>query len=164
MADEEVIASVPSGYRWLVLYATLFKRCLACDPMTVGERLELLEALNRMTDMYFTAEALALLAPADDGTIAAMRAAWQLDGDSALSPSFEVLTGAAVFDSLVRANPSILAAIKICTRGQDRAPAPQPSETPQQPATTAASSPYTGPRLGRPAEPQRAGGIEFDLF
>lgn len=166
MTDEEAVDHTPLGYRWLILYATIFKRALANDPMTIGDRLDLLEALNGMVDGWFTADALAVLVPADDATMAIVKEAWKLDGDTpALSPSFAVLIGSEVFDSLVRANPTIVAAIKLCTRGRGRAPAPQPPETPQQPAQSAGQdTPYIDPRLHPPAEPQRAGGVEFDLF
>jgi hypothetical protein len=166
MTDEEVIDHTPVGYRWLIVYAAIFKRVLANDPMTTGERLKMLEALNGMVGGWFTTAALAVLAPADDATMAIVREAWKLDGDNpALSPSFDVLTGSEVFDSLVRANPSILAAIKICTRGRDRASAPQRSDAPQPPAqSTGQDAPYIGPRIERAAEPQRAGGVDFDLF
>jgi hypothetical protein len=157
---------VPVGYVYTLVMAAIFKRVLASDPMTVGERLGMLEALNAMTDAWFTTEALAALAPADNATMAIVREAWKLDGGNpALSPSFDVLTGSEVFDSLVRANPSILAAIKICTGGRDRAAAPQPSETPPQPGqSTGQAAPYIGPRLERAAEPQRASGVDFDVF
>jgi hypothetical protein len=155
----------PAGYRYALLMATIFKRVLANDPMTTGERLQMLEALNGMTDARFTTEALAILAPADDATMAIVREAWKLDGDNAaLSPSFAVLTGSEVFDSLVRANPSIAVAIRICTRGGDRAPAPQSEASSQPNESTAANAPNTDPRLERTAEPQRASGVEFDLF
>jgi hypothetical protein len=166
MSEADDIA--PVGYRYALLMATIFKRVLASDPMTVGERLGMLEALNGMVDAWFTAAGLAVLAPADDATMAIVREAWKLDGNNpGLSPSFDVLTGSEVFDSLVRANPSILAAIKICTGGRDRAPAPQPSETPRpQPGqgSTGQATPYIGPRLERAAEPLRAGGVDFELF
>jgi hypothetical protein len=157
---------VPEGYRYVLVMATIFKRVLANDPATIGERLEMLEALNAMVDAWFTTEALTALAPADDATMAIVREAWKLDGGNpALSPSFAVLIGSEVFDSLVRANPSIAAAIKLCTQGRDRAPAPQRSDAPQPPAqSTGQDTPYIDPRLHPPAEPQRAEGVDFSLF
>jgi hypothetical protein len=165
MTDEEVIDHTPVGYRWLIVYAAILKRVLANDPMTTGERLEMLEALNTMTGAWFTTEALALLAPADDTTLEIVRMAWRLDRDDATgSASFDVLTSEEVFSDLARLNPTIVAAIKVCTRGRDRAPAPQPSETPQAASAAAANAPPIGPRLERAAEPQRASGTDFDLF
>jgi hypothetical protein len=113
MAEADDI--VPDGYRYAFVMATIFKRVLANDPMTIGERLEMLEALNAMVDAWFTAEALALLAPADDTTLEIAREAWKLDGDND-AQSFALLTSEEVFGNLVRANPSIMDAIKACSR------------------------------------------------
>jgi hypothetical protein len=162
MSEADDIQGVPVGYLYALLMATIFKRALANDPMTTGERLTMLEALNGMVDAWFTTEALAALAPADDATLAIVREAWKLDGDRD-AVSFNVLTREEVFSNLARLNPTIMAAIGICTRGRDRAPAPQPPAAPTQTAS-AGPSPYFDPRLRPPAEPQGASGVDFDLF
>jgi hypothetical protein len=158
--------TVPNGYRWLIVMATIFKRTLAQDPMTAAQRLEMLEALHAMTDQFFTPVALAALEPADSITVSILREAWRLDGDTD-DQSFAVLTSPEVFRNLLAANRSIAAAIALCA-GRHRPSAPpaaaSPDAPPQAPSPTAASVNYRDPRLEPTPAPTRAGGIDFDLF
>jgi hypothetical protein len=154
---------VPDGYRYALLMATIFKRVLGNDPMSTGERLQMLEALNGMTDARFTTEALAILAPADDATMAIVREAWKLDGDNAtLSPSFDVLTNEEVFNNLVKANPSIAEAIRLCQR-RDQPPAP-PEAAQQQVPSMDPNATHIHPRFEHVAAPLVAKGVDFDVF
>lgn len=161
MTDDEAILHTPTGYRWLILMATVLKRWLATSPMTASDQLEILEGLHHMTGDNFNAAALTVLAPADDATMRVVREAWKLNGDGRLSPSFDVLTSADVFSNLARANPSLLQAIRIMW--PDAPPNAAPETSPPQPPATM-PAPYIGPHHDRTAEPQLAQNVDFPLF
>jgi hypothetical protein len=110
-ADETLILYTPRGYKHALVLVSYFKRALARESMTVGERLEILEGISAMVDGYFTAAALALIAPAGDTDAQMIEAALSLDHEND-ERSFSVLTGWEVFGNLVRLNPTIMAAIK----------------------------------------------------
>jgi hypothetical protein len=116
-ADETLILNIPTGHRYTFLIASYIKRWLATEKMTVGLRLEMLEGLSRMADGNFGSvkpEALALIKPADDISTQIIEEARKLDtADDGDQRSFDILTSWETFGTLVRANPSIMDAIRL---------------------------------------------------
>jgi hypothetical protein len=119
--DRNLILHLPSGYRHIFLLASYFKRLLATRTMTVGDRLEILEALASMAGEgpgTIKPEALAIVKPANDISAQIIEEARKLDTDD--DPlgqrSFDVLTSQETFETLVRANPSIMEAIRLGPR------------------------------------------------
>jgi hypothetical protein len=117
-ADENLVTHVPVGYRHVFLIASYVKRLLATRTMTVGDRLEILEGLARMADGSFSSirpEALAIIKPADDISAQIIEEARKLDTDDEQRDrrSFDLLTSSETFAILVRANPSIMEAIRV---------------------------------------------------
>jgi hypothetical protein len=72
-----------------------------------------LEQLNGLVDEYFTPAALAAINPADNVSAQIIREANKLDDDHNWRNVY-VLTSSEVFGNLVRLNPSILEAMKLC--------------------------------------------------
>ncbi len=114
--DQEAIGRVPAGYRRTVLCAALLKRALAPANLPAGERLDLLEKLNGLTDGQFTAAMLAAVQPMSDVECAMIAAAMSLDGaraDGRCPAADAVLRRADVFTHFAAANPSLLVALKL---------------------------------------------------
>ena len=62
-ADERMILYTAPGYLSTMVGISVAKRALATRKMTVGEQLETLEALSKLVDRFFTAEAMAAIKP-----------------------------------------------------------------------------------------------------
>jgi hypothetical protein len=112
--EQKMIAYVPSGYKHILLAIALTKRVLTTCKMKAGEKLQVLEKLNGLTDGYITPEMLAMIEPMSDTEYEMLNEARSLDqpDDKAGRASFDVLTSPDVFEHFVRLNPSLLAAIK----------------------------------------------------
>jgi hypothetical protein len=111
--DDLLIVHTPSGHQWNMIAASLGKRALQ-RKMDAGLRLRLLECLNGMVDLNFTADMLAIVEPMCDTAFQIWNEAKTLDreSDKACMASFRLLTSRRVFHHFITLNPSILAAIK----------------------------------------------------
>jgi hypothetical protein len=111
--DEKLIVYVPSGHQWNMVMVSVLKRMLQTE-LDARHRLRMLESLDRMRDIYFTSEMVAMIDPICDTGLEIWREAKSLDrpGDKTCMASFRVLTSWRVFNHFIRLNPSILAAIK----------------------------------------------------
>lgn len=109
--EERMIVGVPPGQMFGFLVIAYIKHALLHCKMTAGERLEILECLNRT----FDPATLAAIEPMSETEIAMVHEARSLDreDDSESMASYRVLTRVTVFDNFVRLNPSILTAIKM---------------------------------------------------
>jgi hypothetical protein len=114
--EEKMVAYVPCGYQHLLLIIAYVKRTLVLCEMKAGERLHMLEWLNKQTDNYILPEMLAVIEPMSDAEMAMMHEARSLDQEGSDSKSFEILTSQKVFNSFLALNPSILAAIRLRER------------------------------------------------
>jgi hypothetical protein len=115
-AEQKMIAHIPVGYKFNLLLIALIKRALKCK-MSAGERLQILERLNGMTDGYITPEMLAMIEPAGNTEFEIIKEAQSLDTTAdRCEASFAVLTMPDVFEKFLCLNPSLLAAIKLTAR------------------------------------------------
>jgi hypothetical protein len=115
--DDSLVVHTPAGHKHSMLIAAYTKRVLQYE-MPTADRLQFLEKLNGLTDLYFTPEMLALIEPMSDTEIAMVNEARSLDpeDDRLGRASFNVLTSWRVFGHLRRLNPSYLAAMKLRER------------------------------------------------
>jgi hypothetical protein len=123
--DESAIAHTPTGHRYTMIIAAYVKRLLVTPAarFTANDQLKMLEGLASLIGTYFTADALAAIDPACDVFMSMVDEAKRANKDpKRCNESFEILTSWEVFNHLVRLNPSLLEAIKICH--QRHAPAP----------------------------------------
>ena len=115
--DEQMVASLPPAYRPHLALIACTKRWLASDDLPASERLYYLEQLNQMIWGSITAEALAAITPASGDFESVVVEAMKLDAgraDDHCPAAFAALEDWAVFSNLLRLNPSIGQAIKLC--------------------------------------------------
>jgi hypothetical protein len=108
------------------------KRTLQDDTtMKAGDRLRLLEKLNGLTDLNFTAAMLALIDPMSDLELEIYREAKSLDpprpkkddpSSVYFQASFEILTSPKVFEHFIALNPGLAAAVRLCEQRGEAAP------------------------------------------
>jgi hypothetical protein len=112
--DQTMIVHSPVGYLHILLMIALTKRVLTTCKMKAGERLQILERLNKLTEGYITPAVLRLIEPIGDTECEMFAVARSLDtpDDQLGKASFEMLTRPDVFEHFTRLNPSILAALK----------------------------------------------------
>jgi hypothetical protein len=136
-ADSAIVMGMAQGYLMDFIGAALAKRVLQYPDIPPASRLELLERLNKLTDSYFTADALKMIEPMSDTGYEIFKEAKSLDpskDETHCAASFEILTRQAVLDHLISLNPSILAAAKHChARHLPAELPPQPAEPPPRP-------------------------------
>lgn len=141
---------VPPGHQLNMIVTSLFKRWLL-GKMDADLRLRLLEGLDRMTDIYFRPEMVAMIEPMCDTAYAIWEEAKTLDrkGDLACMASFRVLTSPRVFNHFIALNPSIFAAIewREAYRGNVARQVEQSQDKPASEQTTAPADerPHYGP-------------------
>jgi hypothetical protein len=114
---------ITSGHCFMMIAIASAKRCLAEMPMTVGQRLRVLEQINGAVDINLTAEMVQLIEPASDIELAMVDAARALDPkdrkpDDPFPPSFFILGRREVLDCFAKHNAGIRAAIE-CIRERD---------------------------------------------
>jgi hypothetical protein len=96
--DAKLIEMIPAGHRFSLVWIAIVKRLLADQHLKPGERLDLLEKLNAVTDSYLDADMLAAVSPASDVETQIFLEAATLDGsDERCRASFNVLTRGPVF-------------------------------------------------------------------
>jgi hypothetical protein len=117
--DERLVAHVPVGYMHTLLLISYIKHVLGRCPMSVGERLTMLENLNRLVDNYITADVLATVSPSCNATAKMIFETDALEANDA----FKVLTSWEVFGNFLKLNPTLLDAIKLASGRRDQSPA-----------------------------------------
>jgi hypothetical protein len=117
--DERAVAHTSPGHRWGMVLASYLKRILIMPEakLTANEQIRVLEFLAGIVDTVFDSEALAAIEPACDTAMDIVRTAMGADTDrKRINESFDILTSWEVFWHLVRLNPSLLEAVRICQR------------------------------------------------
>jgi hypothetical protein len=113
---------VPDGHAFFFVAAAVAKRALADLPMKAGERLRLLEQMNRMLGSHFTAEMLQLIEPASDAELAMVTEAQSLDpkgprkSDATLPPSVHLI--AQSVEHFARLNIGIRSVLQLYSAGR----------------------------------------------
>ncbi len=120
-----MVRYVPVGYRSeMVLVAWTKAMLVSCKNMPVGDRLRMLEAINSFVDAYFTEAALAEIEPACDTAIEMIHECLKVDeGKPRCGKAFDLMASSGVFGHLLKLNPSLLEAIRLC-RGNGTAAVP----------------------------------------
>lgn len=114
---------ITEGHAFMMIAIASAKRCLADTPMTVGQRLHVLEMISNAVDINLTAEMVQAIEPASDIELEMIAAARELDpkerkpGDP-LPPSVSLLGRRDVLDAFAVHNAGIHAAIE-CKRERD---------------------------------------------
>jgi hypothetical protein len=108
---------ITSGHCFMMIAIASAKRCLAEMPMTVGQRLRVLEQINGAVDINLTAEMVQLIEPASDIELAMVDAARALDPkerkpDDPMPPSLDLLGRRDVLECFARHNAGIRAVIE----------------------------------------------------
>jgi hypothetical protein len=142
-AQKDAVMNMPRGYQHMVVAISCTKAVLSY-PMKAGERLKVLERLNRLMDATITAETVEMIEPMPDVGMQIFAEARTLDReDKTDQHSFQLLTDPNVFELLLSVNPSLLAAIERCHRwghasepepetfSSSAAPIPQPIPQPK---------------------------------
>jgi hypothetical protein len=147
-ADEQLIAHTPRGHKHLLLCVALWKYAVQRLATTPAERLELLGFLDTAADpLVITGEVVAAVEPASDALVAIIHAARALDphDDPAGLASFKMLTSGEVFSTILRVQPTLLAALLIspsavghrrsekAADGAHTPPGAKPAQAPVQP-------------------------------
>ena len=97
--------------------AAMAKRWLAADKLPLNERLLHLEGLDKLAFGVLTAEAIAAIEPASDTFEQIFNEAMWVDtGENQAATAFSILERDAVFQDLLRLNPSLVTAIKLHRR------------------------------------------------
>jgi hypothetical protein len=123
--DERLVVNVPVGYLCSMVIVSHIKRALVSCKMSVGLRLRMLELLNANVDLYFTEAALAAIEPACDTAVEMIHECLKVDeGNPRIGKGFDLLASWEVFGHLIKLNPSLLDAIKLCGGNTPRAAAP----------------------------------------
>jgi hypothetical protein len=114
-ADEaEMVLHTPIGYRYTLVIVAYTKRALVSYEIPVGERLQILEAINGFVDKTFTEAALAVIEPACDTAMEMISECMKVDeGNPRCGKAFDLMASSPVFGHLLKLNPSMLAAIKL---------------------------------------------------
>jgi hypothetical protein len=108
---------LPVAYRANLIMAAMAKRWLAADKLPLNERLLHLEGLDKLAFGVLTAEAIAVIKPANDVFEQIFNQAMQVDtGENQAATAFGILERDDVFRDLLRLNPSLVTAIKLCRR------------------------------------------------
>ena len=134
-ADEEMVAHFPVGYWPSLIIIACTKRTLLGE-LLVGERVQMLQWLNDQAWGAVTAAAVARVEPANDTFMAIVGEAMKLDDgrtDDRCPEGFKVLERWSVFWDLLRLNPSMLEAIRLCQRHAVTAPSPTAPAQPAEP-------------------------------
>jgi hypothetical protein len=115
-ADEKMIAELPSGYWIDLIFIAYVKRLVISREMTLRERIENLEFLDGRVHGVISPAALAAVHPANETFMQIVQEALQLDRGAEDWPrsGFDVLFRWSVFNDLLKLNPSIVEAIKLC--------------------------------------------------
>jgi hypothetical protein len=118
--DERLIVHMPPGYQFELVFIAYAKRVLEHDPLSVGQRLQLLEFLESRADGFFGPAAVAAIAPASSPFAAIVDEALRPDRDPKQNgmPSFHILTNLEVLSNLLQLNPSLIQAIRLCGHGR----------------------------------------------
>jgi hypothetical protein len=141
-AQKDAVMSVPRGYWHTLVIISCTKTILSSYSMKAGERLQILERLNRLMDATITAEVVAMIAPMPDVGMQISAEARTLDReDKAGDRSFRLLTEPSVLELLLAVNPTLLAAIERCHQW-DHASEPEPETF----SSSAAPVPQPKPR------------------
>jgi hypothetical protein len=121
-----------AGHALSFIAVALVKRALLDDTtMNAGDRLRLLEKLNGLTDLNFTAAMLALIDPMSDLELEIYREAKSLDPPRPkkddprslhFQASFEILTSPKVFEHFIALNPGLAAAVRLYEQRGEAAP------------------------------------------
>src|SRR5262249_6135668 len=96
--DERMIVYTPVGYLHDMVTVSVIKRALTTQKLTTAEQLEMLEALGKIGDRYFTAEAVAAIKPICETGVQIVREARQTDRTEDRSESFMLLGSWEVFN------------------------------------------------------------------
>lgn len=99
----------------MLIEIAMAKRLLIASPeLSAGDRLRVLEGMEKLLDRVFTREAMAAIEPASDGFAAIVAEARTLDcdGDRGMA-SYRLLTSMGVFDKLQKATPSLNRATEV---------------------------------------------------
>jgi hypothetical protein len=112
---------IPPGTAFFMVAIAVAKRALADLPMRAGERLRVLEQINRAVDSHFTAEMLQLVEPASDAELAMVGEAQSLDPkerkpDAPLPPSVHLL--ASSIEHFAKLNLGIRSVIALYSAGR----------------------------------------------
>jgi hypothetical protein len=147
--DERAVAHVPRGYLMCLVEAALAKRTLVKAETDANTRLAVLKTLEACIYGLLTAEILALVEPATEATVAIVEQARRLDREgNHRNASYQLLTGWATFQKIVRLEPGILDA---CRRFHAARAAVGVSEP--VPVVPAEPPPIAGARPFVPIEP-----------
>jgi hypothetical protein len=116
-SDEAVMASIPIGYRTSLIGIAMAKRWLSRDDVSVADRLHHLEFVKSQAFGSLTAQSVAAVEPASDQFEQAFTDAMQADsGETQCATAFGILARDDAFLNLVKLNPSLIRAIKLCKR------------------------------------------------
>jgi hypothetical protein len=108
---------LPAAYRGNLIMAAMTKRWLAADKLPLGERLFYLEEFEKLAFGVLTPEALAAIEPANDTFEEIFVESMRVDTtESQAATAFGILDRDAIFADLLRLNPSLVTAIKLCRR------------------------------------------------
>jgi hypothetical protein len=113
--NESAIAHCPVGHRYTLVWVSIVKMLLV-DEMPSAYRLKFLEWLNKCGDQWLSAEMVAAIEPMCAEGYEIVREAQKLGAGKSL----DVFARHEVFSAFIALNPSILAAIKIPRRYQQR--------------------------------------------
>lgn len=118
--DEAAVATFPVGHRVTLLLIAHTKLALIQGGMTVGDQLQMLEKLTALTDKVITPAVMAAVQPACATADRMIGEALALDGENErLTKSWDMLSSWEVYWHFLRLNPSLLDAIRLCSRGRD---------------------------------------------
>src|SRR5262245_48696112 len=110
-------ALIASGYRANLIMIAMTKKWLERDDLSVADRLSYLEHLNTAAFGALSKAAVNAVEAASDAFEEAFNDAMRVDSsENQAATAFGILERDEAFASLVRLNPSILTAIKLCSR------------------------------------------------
>ena len=111
--EDSMVVHTSLGHRYEIAFASYIKRILVTQEMTAGDRLDLLEGLNRLLDQRSNKEVLAAIKPVCASGAAMIEECMKLNKSGPPYRGFDLLGSLEVFDRLRQLNPSQLEAIRL---------------------------------------------------
>ena len=113
--DEKMIAFVPPGYMYELVLIAYFKGELGKGNLTPAGAVDRLEYLDGVANNYLTPAAIAAVSPGGDEFMGIVADALKLDlGSKGGFASLDALSCWEAFTGLIKLNPSLLDAIRLC--------------------------------------------------
>lgn len=112
-SDEKQIVHCSSAHKYTLVVFSIVKRYLG-EEMSPEYRLRFLNYLDKLSDSWLTAEAVAMIEPICDDGYEIVKEARKLGWQKA----FDTFAKHEVFSAFVALNPSLMEAIRFCNRGR----------------------------------------------